>query len=295
MSPRRIRERLRPATWKITATAVAAVAVAVASLGYGVARIYTQVEDLQSANVRLEDRADRADAARDKQAVAAEQLSEQVRALGAEPVVTPAPAPPPPRSGGVSAAEVRSIVADELDDRRLELTPAQIASVARVAASQVPRPRDGSTPTAADIRPVVRDVVAAVCSGDACRGAKGDQGDRGEAGEPGEPGRPGEPGDTGPPGPGPTDEQIDARLAAYCAERGGCQGPPGPAGEDGADGADGADGRDGRDGRGIQSGPDFVRDESGNCVARTTYTDGTTYESDAGEAACLLMRGTTAQ
>jgi hypothetical protein len=69
-------------------------------------------------------------------------------------------------------------------------------------------------------------------------------------GEDGEDGDDGDTGRTGERGPGPTDEQIEAAVAAYCATRNDCTPPP-PA--DGKDGTNGRDGSDGAPGRGIAS------------------------------------------
>jgi len=53
----------------------------------------------------------------------------------------------------------------------------------------------------------------------------------------------------------------------------------------------GRDGEPGPKGDRGESGPgvtrlDFVRNDAGECVARTTFSDGTSYESPAGDAAC---------
>ena len=270
----------RARTWQVAAALLVAVLLAAGSLAWGLWAVDNRVQG-------LEGEVSRAAAQRDEQAAAAAQLADQVRGLGATPTVTPAPtAAATPGPGGLSPDAVQAIVVSELSRRGATLTDAQVDRVARVAASQVPRPRDGRTPTDEQVRAVVESVVAKVCTGNTCQGPKGDQGER---------------------GPGPSDEQLDAALAGFCADRGGCvgptgkdglpgeQGPPGPAGPAGKDGLPGPegpagpagkDGLPGSDGRGIRSGPDFVRDDNGQCVARTTYTDDTVYDSPASDTAC---------
>jgi len=72
-----------------------------------------------------------------------------------------------------------------------------------------------------------------------CQGPKGPEGPAGIDGTDGLNGTDGLPGDVGPAGPGPTDAQVLAAVADYCALHGGCQGP---AGQDGTNGTDGQDG-----------------------------------------------------
>lgn len=98
------------------------------------------------------------------------------------------------------------------------------------------------------------------------QGPKGDMGEPGRQGPAGEPGPPGEVGATGAtgargpsgidgtqgtqgaqgepgqPGPGPSDEQVAAALAAFCAANNGCAGPQGPQGTTGPAGEPGAPG-----------------------------------------------------
>jgi len=129
----------------------------------------------------------------------------------------------------------------------------------------------------------------------------GEQGPRGEPGSAGQPGPRGEQGPRGPQGlvgpqglPGPVGQQGPQGLPGLIGEQGqtgdqgepGERGPVGERGPAGQQGEQGPAGQDGQDGRGIASGPDFVRNSDGECVARTTYDDGTTYDSPAGDAAC---------
>ncbi len=73
-------------------------------------------------------------------------------------------------------------------------------------------------------------------------GATGQQGPRGLPGATGVPGVQGTPGiqglqgQQGPVGPAPTQVQINAAVATFCAANNGCKGPAGPAGADGKDG-----------------------------------------------------------
>lgn len=101
------------------------------------------------------------------------------------------------------------------------------------------------------------------------QGPQGDMGERGQQGPPGPPGEDGTPGANGTPGavgargsngsdgapgaqgpqgvagPGPSDEQVAAAVATFCAANNGCMGPqgtqgaPGPVGEPGLPGAPG--------------------------------------------------------
>lgn len=128
-----------------------------------------------------------------------------------EPVPAPDPAPP---IDLMTEGDVRTIVAQVLLEHESRLSDAQIERVARVAAGLVPKPKDGLTPSEAQVRTIVSDVVAGVCANDACRGEDGPAGED---------------------APPVTDEQLDARLAAYCSAQpgGDCEGvsgEPGPAG-----------------------------------------------------------------
>lgn len=109
----------------------------------------------------------------------------------------------------------------------------------------------------------------------------GEAGPAGPAGVPGPQGVQGAPGATGSPGvpgePGP-------------------RGEPGVAGQPGADGAPGATGQQGQSGpagRGVlTAGP--VRDGTGVCVFRTTYTDDTTQDFPTDPSNCAPLSGSIA-
>ena len=183
-------------------------------------------------------------------------LANQVKDLGATPVV----APPPVK--GLSAEDVRSVVTDELSRHKVTLSQAEISRIARTAAALVPPPKDGVSPSPAQIRAVVVSAVTAYCAGDKCAGKKGDDGVtppclrttqqcQGRDGED---------------APKVTDEELlaaaKAALAAYCGQ----ETKP-------CDGKDGTNGTNGADGRGIVSGPTCTGSGKDSYWV-TTYTDG---------------------
>lgn len=147
-----------------------------------------------------------------------------------------------PVDKGLTENQVRDIVAAEVARRNLVLTPSQIATVASAASKLVPKPKDGKTPTTAELQPLVSTAVATFCANGACRGKDG---------------TPGKPGADAPP---VTEEQLAATLAAWCEPRNNCIG------------ADGKNGANGNDGAGIKDvatveGPDGVK-------VTFTFTDG---------------------
>lgn len=134
----------------------------------------------------------------------------------------------------------------------------------------------GRPPTSAEIR----DAVDAYCAGGKCRGPAGGgvtrsevaaavsafcdaRGEcRGPRGGAGSDGADGTDGTTGPQGPPPTDAQVSAAVAAFCAD-GRCRGAVGPQGPAGAPGTDG---------RGIAS---LVCRSVPSLEFTVTFTDGT--------------------
>jgi len=158
-------------------------------------------------------------------------------ALGKTPVAVPAAAASSPpvqvdEFTDAEAAAVRVIVADQISRQKVTITQAEISQIARIAAALVPKPKDGSTPTAAQLQPIVTATLAAYCVDDKCVGAKGDEGDTGPKGDLGE---------RGEQGPKVTDEELltaaRTALVAYCGQESkpcdGSVGPAGPAGERG--------------------------------------------------------------
>jgi hypothetical protein len=178
-------------------------------------------------------------------------------ALGKTPVpVPPTPAPTPPVQTDefteAEAVAVRLIVADQIARTPAKVTQAEINQIARVAAALVPKPKDGKTPTAAELKPAISAALDAFCAQDRCVGKPGTEGKQGTEGAPGKD------------APEVTDEQLLAAaqqaLTIYCAQDSKpCQGAPG------------TDGKPGTDGRGIAD-TDCLDDGTW----RITYTDGTT-------------------
>lgn len=139
---------------------------------------------------------------------------------------TPVPVPPTPKTSApvevdefteAEAAAVRLIVADQISRSPAKVTQAEINQIARVAAALVPKPRDGKTPTAAELKPVVEAVLAAFCAEDRCVGKQGAEGPEGPRGKD---------------APEVTDEQLltaaQQALASYCAgDTKPCQGKDG--------------------------------------------------------------------
>ena len=170
---------------------------------------------------------------------AAEEANRRLAAAGKPtvpvPTVTPVD-PPSTEPDAVSLDEVRSVVLSELAGHQDDLTQAEINQIARVAASMVPKPKDGKSPTAAELNLLVSTTLAAYCAGGRCDGNDGADGKPGAT-------------VTGPPGkdaPAVTDEQLEAAakqaLASYCGQDSKpCQGPTGPAGPTGPTGPPGKD------------------------------------------------------
>lgn len=169
------------------------------------------------------------------------------------PTVTQIPVPTLP-DGLTSAqnAEVRQIVVTELAQQKVVLPPAEVAQIARVAADLVPKPKDGKSPTAEQLQVIAAAAVLTYCADAKCVG---------KAGEPGAT-------VTGPPGkdaPPVTDEQLAARVTAYCsADSSPCRGLVGP---------------EGPAGRGIVSGPTCTG-EGAESYWLTKYSDGTEQRQD---------------
>jgi hypothetical protein len=172
-------------------------------------------------------------------AKALDEANRRLVALGKTPVPVPkaepsAPPVQPEGLTGVQSAAVRAIVSDQISRQKVTVTQAEVSQIARIAALMIPKPADGKTPTAAEIKPQVTAAIAAYCTADKC------------VGKPGIDGKPGKDGTDGAPGadaPKVTDAELLAAaqqaLAAYCAsDSKPCDGKPGVDGKDGQNGAD---------------------------------------------------------
>lgn len=180
-----------------------------------------------------------------------DEANRQLRAVGkpAVPVPTLAPVTVPPtvpvQVEGLSSSQtvaVRSIIAAELSTYRLP--PAAVAQIATAAAAMVPKPKDGHTPTVAELRPLAAAAQAAYCADGKCTPKPGKDGTPGAPGTPGRDGTPGTDGRDGVDGkdaPPVTNEQLRPivveGIAAYCAQEGApCDGKTGPKGDEGETG-----------------------------------------------------------
>lgn len=166
---------------------------------------------------------------------AATEANRRLAAAGKPTVPVPSVAPVSPATSApatsLSVEDVRTIVGTELARQKVTVTQAEVSQIARIAALMIPKPADGKTPTAAEIKPQVAAAIAAYCTADKCVGGKGDQGIKGDKGEPGAD------------APRVTDAELLAAaqqaLAAYCAtESKPCDGKVGPVGPQGLAGAD---------------------------------------------------------
>jgi hypothetical protein len=177
------------------------------------------------------------------------------------PVPSVSPVSPPQLPDGLTSsqtAEVRSIVVTELAQQKVTLSPAEVTQIARAAAALVPKPKDGVTPTAAELQAIAAAAVDVYCADGRCVGKQGDPGATVT----------GAPGKDAPP---VTDEQLAARVAAYCAsDSQPCKGDTG---------SPGAAGTPGADGRGISAGPTCLG-EGDDSYWLTRYTDGTEQRQD---------------
>lgn len=217
----------------------AALVVLTATVAYLMVQQPLQADKIDAANSRVSQTETQVQVLSDNQDKLIGGMDEANRrlvALGKSPVpvpsVSPAPAPvQPDELTEAEAADVRRIVAQQLAGAKV--TQAEITQIARVAATFVPKPADGKSPTAAQIQPVVTAAVAAYCAGDRCRAPAvtpppGPQGARGEQGEKGEQ------------GPKVSDEELLAAtqqaLTAYCGQESKpCDGTDGTNGTNGTD------------------------------------------------------------
>jgi hypothetical protein len=165
------------------------------------------------------------------------------------PVPIPTAVPLPDRFTIEEQVAVQVMISAEIAKLDLRLSTTELAQLARVAAdiavSKIPRPKDGKTPTLAELKPLVDAAVATRCAGDKCRGPAAIP----TPGPSGPPGKQGERGATGEQGPRVTDAELRAQVEAtlavmlekavadavaqYCASaEKPCQGLRGAAGEE---------------------------------------------------------------
>lgn len=223
---------------------LAALAISLGSIGFAVALGSQNEAQLRSqhnadAAARADARASAAGTQADVATKAAEEANRRLRALGKPTVPIPTVTisqPPVEIPDGLTEQQtiaVRGIIADELVRAHPNLTPAQVQQISRVAASLVPKPKDGKTPTTAQLVPLAQAAQRAYCADGRCTP---------KPGKPGEPGAQGSPGTAGKDAPPVTDEQlrplIASELATYCAQDSHpCKG------DNGIDGVNGTDGR----------------------------------------------------
>lgn len=166
---------------------------------------------------------------------AADEANRRLAAAGRPTVPVPSVSPispEPPSPSSVTLADVRAVVVTELAQYKATLSQTEVTQIARVAASLVPKPADGKTPTPAQLQPIVTATIAAYCVGDKCVGKPGDKGDKGDVGAKGDP------------APKVTDAELQAAataaLISYCSqETKPCDGKTGPKGDKGGIGPQG--------------------------------------------------------
>lgn len=176
-------------------------------------------------------------------AAAAEEANRRLRAAGKPTVPIPTVVVSVPvQSTGLTSdqiASVRSIISSELEGYRLPT--AAVSQIATAAAALVPKPKDGHTPTVAELKPLAAAAQLAYCVGGKCTPKPGKDGTPGRDGTAGVPGSNGTPGRDGADAPAVTNEQLQPivaeGIASYCAgDKKPCDGSPGTQGEQGEPG-----------------------------------------------------------
>jgi hypothetical protein len=242
---------------------VALVVVGIGALGW----LYvSQSQHAQAQDQRISRLVDLGnDAAKQSQV-----LADQVKALGATPIVQPAqPAPsgptviqtvPIPGPGPTQAqidAAVAAYIAAHPPAAGKNATPAMIATaVAEYLTANPPTP--GRPPT-------VQEIATAAANWFTSHASEFQ----------------------GPPGKAATDAQAVAAIDAYCSAHAKCAGPPGATGAKGDSGPQGPQGPQGVSFTDLR----FVRSSSGTCQAIATFHDPATGKDSsvthsAGDAAC---------
>lgn len=228
----------------VFAAVAVAIALMVAAFAWGTRGDLTERADRNesTANQALKSAAEASSQANSAVA-AAEEANRRLRAAGKPtvpvPTVTPVPLPPPVVAG-LTASQietVRAIISNELAGYKLPA--AAISQIAVAAAAMVPKPKDGHTPTAAELKPLVAAAQAAYCADGKCIPKPGAEGSPGKPGEPGAAST--IPGPAGRDAPPLTAEQIrpivTEAFTAYCAQPGEpCRGEKGTQGDKGETG-----------------------------------------------------------
>lgn len=213
----------------------------------------SEAKERAKANAALAARADlKAEGANQTAAAAASAAAEANRRLAAAgkptvsiPSVTVTP-PPPAVTEGLSGKQliaVQSLIENALAKYQPAMSQAQIKQAATVAASLIPKPKDGHTPTAAELLPLVTAAHTAYCSDGRCEGKTGPPGPAGPSGAPGADASP------------VTDDQLRplilSALTAYCEGQpdNDCVGAPGSTGSTGPTGPTGPVGPSGPQGK----------------------------------------------
>lgn len=228
----------------VFAAVAVAIALMVAAFAWGTRGDLTERADRNesTANQALKSAAEASSQANSAVA-AAEEANRRLRAAGKPtvpvPIVTPVPLPPPVVAG-LTASQietVRAIISSELASYKLP--SAAVSQIAVAAAAMVPKPKDGHTPTAAELKPLATAAAQAAllsyCADGKCNPKPGPVGPSGPAGPSGAPGKPGED------APAVTDAQLRPIVAeaftAYCnQESRPCDGQKGEQGEPGKEG-----------------------------------------------------------
>lgn len=252
-----------------------AVVAALAALTFSVISLYGIVLD-QDGDIRQQGQTANSNATKADEALRLAKQNEaglleanrRLAAAGKPTVPVPTVTVQPPdrvdTSDGLTAddlATIRQVAADEVARAKAPISQAEITQIARVAATFVPKPKDGKSVTVAELQPLVTVALATYCTNDRCVGSDGKDGANGNDGDDGEPGKD---------APKVTDEQlrplIAASLASYCGQ----ESKP-------CDGKVGAAGADGKDGVGVAD-TDCVGDDAAS-YWRITYTNGTEGQS----------------
>jgi hypothetical protein len=149
---------------------------------------------------------------------AAEEANRRLKAAGEPTVPIPSPTtsvPPAVQAPGLTEVQVKAIVSTAIRAYQPSLTAAQVEQIARVTAPKVVRPKDGRSPTSAELQPLVANAVASYCTEDRCVGKTGANGR-----------------DAPPISDEKLSTMIDQALTAYCAQRNDCVGKDGEPGAD---------------------------------------------------------------